>query len=64
MEDPSQAPRAWEAYALAYEGALRSLSQQEETVDNLRARAGTLISAIAISTSFLGAQARLSAREV
>lgn len=44
-------------YSVAYEGALRSLSQQEASLASLHSRAGTLISAIAISTSFLGAQA-------
>lgn len=44
-------------YGVAYEGALRSLSQQEASLASVHSRAGTLISAIAISTSFLGAQA-------
>ncbi len=44
------------AYQIAYEAALRALSQQEGAVDSLRARAGTLIAAIAITSSFLGGE--------
>lgn len=44
-------------YELAYEAALRSLAQQENTVDNLRTRAGTVLAAVTISTSFLGSVA-------
>ena len=43
--------------ALAYELALRSLGQQERTLEELRARTGTLLTATALTTSFLGARA-------
>lgn len=41
-------------YRLAFECGLRSLTQQEGSLDSVRARAATLIAAISISTSFLG----------
>ena len=41
--------------AIAYDLALRSMQRQEATLDNLRARAGTLLSAASLSTSFLAA---------
>ena len=44
-------------YRLAYEEAVRALSQQQSTIESLRTRAGLLLSAAAITTSFLGAQA-------
>ena len=44
-------------YRIAYEEAVRALSQQQSTVESLRARAGLLFSAAAVTTSFLGAQA-------
>lgn len=43
-------------YALAYGEAQRGLEDQERTVVELRARAGTLIAAAAITTSFFGGQ--------
>lgn len=43
--------------ALAYDLALRSLAQQERTLEELRARTGTLLTATALTTSFLGARA-------
>ena len=43
------------AEAIAYDLALRSMQRQEATLDNLRARAGTLLSAASLSTSFLAA---------
>jgi hypothetical protein len=43
--------------ALAYDLALRSLDQQERTLEELRARTGTLLTATALTTSFLGARA-------
>lgn len=46
-----------EAYRLAYEEAKRALEEQERAVVELRARAGTLIAAAAITTSFFGGQA-------
>jgi hypothetical protein len=47
-----------EAYRLAYEEAKRGLDDQEQAVVELRSRAGTLIAAAAITTSFFGSQAR------
>ena len=43
-------------YQLAYDEARRRLDAQERAVDELRTRAGTLISAATIATSFLGAR--------
>jgi hypothetical protein len=40
---------------LAYEEALRAVSQQGTSLDELRARTGALLSAAIIATSFLGA---------
>jgi hypothetical protein len=51
---PEPDPRAYE---LAYEEGVRALSQQQAVVDNFRTRAGILLSAAAIATSFLGGQA-------
>lgn len=48
--------RSEDGYALALEEARRALDEQERAVVELRARAGTLISAAAIVTSFLGAR--------
>ena len=45
------------AYELAYDEAVRGLSQQQAALDNFRTRAGILISAAAIATSFLGGEA-------
>ncbi len=44
-------------YRIAYDEAVRALSQQQSMIDSLRTRAGLLLSAAAITTSFLGAQA-------
>jgi hypothetical protein len=46
-----------EAFRLAYEEAKRGLDDQEQAVVELRSRAGTLIAAAAITTSFFGSQA-------
>lgn len=43
-------------YRIAYNEAVRAL-QQQSMIDSLRTRAGLLLSAAAITTSFLGAQA-------
>jgi hypothetical protein len=51
---PSAEPAA-DGYVLALEEARRALDEQERAVAELRARAGTLISAATIATSFLGA---------
>ncbi len=45
------------SYRIAYDEAVRALSQQQGMIDSLRTRAGLLLSAAAITTSFLGAQA-------
>jgi len=42
---------------LAYELSLRTLSQQEKILDELRSRTGILLTATALVTSFLGARA-------
>ena len=44
-------------YALAYEEAVRALSEQQATLQSLRTNAGILLSAAAIATSFLGGTA-------
>jgi hypothetical protein len=46
-----------EAYELAFEEAGRALDAQERTVNELRSRAGVLIAAAAITTSFFGSRA-------
>jgi hypothetical protein len=43
--------------SLAYEEARSSVSSQISTLDGLRARAGTLLAAASLVTSFLGGQA-------
>jgi len=44
------------AYELAFEEAGRALDAQERTVNELRSRAGVLIAAAAIATSFFGSR--------
>jgi hypothetical protein len=44
-------------YELAHQEAVRALVEQQAAIDNLRTRAGVLISAAAVATSFLGGQA-------
>jgi hypothetical protein len=44
-------------YALAFDEAGRALDGQERSVNELRSRAGVLIAAAAITTSFFGARA-------
>ncbi len=44
-------------YKVAYDEAVRTLSDQKAVIDGLRSRAGILFSAAAITTSFLGARA-------
>lgn len=44
-------------YRVAYDEAVRALSEQQGAIDALRSRAGQLLSAAAVTTSFLGAQA-------
>ena len=45
-----------EGYALAYREARMGLEDQERSVVALRARAGALVAAAAITTSFFGSQ--------
>lgn len=44
-------------YKVAYDEAIRALTEQRGVIDSFRTRAGLLFSATAITTSFLGAQA-------
>jgi hypothetical protein len=44
-------------YKVAYEEAVRALTEQHAVIESFRNRAGLLFSAAAITTSFLGAQA-------
>jgi hypothetical protein len=46
-----------ERIELIFEESRRKLDQQEKVLDNLRARAGVLLSAAAIASSFLGVAA-------
>ena len=52
-----QAGDAEATYALAFDEAGRALDGQERSVNELRSRAGVLIAAAAITTSFFGARA-------
>jgi hypothetical protein len=44
-------------YKVAYDEAVRALSEQQAVIESFRSRAGLLFSAAAITTSFLGGQA-------
>lgn len=44
-------------YKVAYDEAVRALSEQQAAIESVRARAGLLLSIAAVTTSFLGAQA-------
>lgn len=44
-------------YKVAYDEAVRTLSEQQAAIDSFRSRAGLLLSSACIATSFLGAQA-------
>jgi len=57
MGDSSRLPDTSGLARLAYELSLRTLSQQEAALNELRARTGTLIAAASIVTSFLGGAA-------
>lgn len=46
-----------ELYKVAYDEAVRALSEQQAAIESVRNRAGLLLSAAAVTTSFLGAQA-------
>lgn len=57
---PSPAPAAFESgdlHRIAYELALRALSQQEAVLNEVRARTGILLAASSLAASFLGAEA-------
>jgi hypothetical protein len=53
MEADTQAAQ----YEIAYREAVRAIEHQDASLDELRSRAGVLIAATAIVTSFLGGQA-------
>lgn len=44
-------------YRVAYDEAVRALSEQRAVIESFRTRAGLLLSSAAITTSFLGTQA-------
>ena len=44
-------------YELAYEASVRAIENQAATVESLRSRAGTILAATALVTSFFGGQA-------
>ena len=44
-------------YRFVYDEAVRTIDHQEQTLDNIRARAGVLLTAASVATSFLGAAA-------
>lgn len=44
-------------YKVAYDEAVRTLSEQQAAIESFHNRAGLLLSAAAVTTSFLGAQA-------
>lgn len=50
------------AYKLAYEEAVRALSEQQSALQGFRTNAGILLSAAAIATSFLGGAALADGR--
>jgi hypothetical protein len=50
-------PERSAAYELAYEEGVRALDEQRVVIDAFRTRAGLLLSAAAIATSFLGGAA-------
>jgi hypothetical protein len=52
---PGPAPA--DGYLLAFEEGVRSLARQKAQLDRMRSRAGILLSAAAIATSFLGGRA-------
>jgi hypothetical protein len=48
-------------YELAYEASIRAIDNQAATVESLRSRAGTILAATALVTSFFGGQALVRA---
>lgn len=51
--DPEEARPNPETYRLIYDEAVRAIANQRDAVDELRARAGTLLAAVNIATAFL-----------
>ena len=49
-------------YELAYEASVRAVENQAATVESLRSRAGTILAATALVTSFFGGQVLVRAR--
>jgi hypothetical protein len=49
-------------YQLAYESSVRAISDQASVLESLRSRAGTMLAAAALVTSFFGGQALVQAR--
>lgn len=56
-ETDQAAPDRDALYGVAYDEAVRALSEQRALIDSFRARAGNLLSITAVTTSFLGARA-------
>jgi hypothetical protein len=50
-------PEPDERYAIAYAEGLRMISEQSQSLDELRSRVGLLVSAASVATSFLAATA-------
>jgi hypothetical protein len=57
LRSPWSGVAADQLYEVAYDEAVRALSEQQGVIESLRGRAGLLFSAAAVTTSFLGAQA-------
>jgi hypothetical protein len=51
------APIAETGYEIAFDASREALAQQQASLDNLRTRAGMVLSGASIATAFLGAQA-------
>jgi hypothetical protein len=51
-------------YRLVYEESVRALADQEKALEELRTRTGTLLSAVSISTSFLGTLALAASHRI
>ena len=57
-------PERSAAYELAYQEGVRALDEQRVVIDAFRTRAGLLLSAAAIATSFLGRAALQELRKL
>src|SRR4051812_30169322 len=55
--EAAELPDLSELAKLAYETSVRTLSMQEASLNELRARTGTLVAAASVVTSFLGGAA-------